>query len=59
MADRNGLSDKVKGNVNKTKGEVRDQVGNAKNDPEMQSKGKKDRAKGDMQKGIGNFKDKL
>lgn len=56
MADKKGLSDKVKGAVNRTKGEVKDQVGNATNDPKLQAKGKKDKTKGTIQDEIGESK---
>ncbi|ADC48913.1 stress response protein sigmaB controlled CsbD [Alkalihalophilus pseudofirmus OF4] len=58
MANNNdGLSDKVKGGVNKTKGEVKDQVGNATNNNKMQREGKKEKTKGNVQKEIGKVKD--
>lgn len=53
-----GLSDKIKGTVNKAKGETKDQVGNAKNDPHLQTEGKLDKIKGNIQEGIGKFKEK-
>ncbi|RKD76107.1 hypothetical protein ATL39_0319 [Sinobaca qinghaiensis] len=58
MADKKGFSDKAKSAVNKAKGEVKDQVGNAKNDPDMQADAKKDKTKGKTQEGIGNLKKK-
>ncbi|MCM3491026.1 CsbD family protein [Alkalihalophilus marmarensis] len=58
MANNNdGLSDKVKGGVNKAKGEVKDQVGNATNNSKMQREGKKEKTKGNVQKEIGKVKD--
>lgn len=51
------LGDKVKGAVNKAKGEVKDQVGNATNNKNLQASGKKDKAKGKVQEGVGKFKD--
>lgn len=51
------LSDKVKSTVNKVKGETKDQVGNAKNDPGLQAEGKLDKLKGEVQEGIGKLKD--
>ncbi len=54
----NGLSDKVKAGVNKAKGEVKDQIGNAKNDPALQAEGKADKAKGAIQDKIGDMKNK-
>lgn len=35
----NGFSDKVKSSVNKIKGEIKDQVGNATNDKSLQADG--------------------
>ncbi|CAM3355070.1 MULTISPECIES: CsbD family protein [Saccharibacillus] len=57
MSD-NGLGDKIKAGVNKAKGEIKDQVGNAKNDPGMQADGKMDKAKGAVQEKIGEAKDR-
>lgn len=54
----NGFSDKVKGNVNKAKGELKDQVGNATNDASLQAKGKLDKLKGEAQEKVGEMKDK-
>ncbi|MVP00606.1 CsbD family protein [Paenibacillus lutrae] len=56
MSD-NGLSDKIKGGISKTKGEVKDQVGNATNNKSLQAEGKMDKAKGEVQEGIGKLKD--
>ena len=56
MSDNNGFSDKLKGAVNKGKGELKDQVGNAANDPDKQTEGKIDKAKGNIQDKIGDFK---
>ena len=53
-----GLSDKIKGTVNKAKGETKDQVGNAKNDPHLQAEGKLDKIKGNIQEGIGKVKER-
>ena len=52
-----GLSDKVKSTVNKVKGETKDQVGNANNDPQLQAEGKLDKLKGSVQEGLGKLKD--
>ncbi|PLS17570.1 CsbD family protein [Bacillus sp. M6-12] len=54
-----GLSDKVKGTVNKIKGETKDQIGNASGNKEMQADGKKDKMKGSFQNTIGEAKDML
>lgn len=53
----NGMSDKIKGNVNKAKGEVKDQIGNATNSPSLQAEGKMDKAKGHLQENVGKLKD--
>ena len=49
MTNDNGLSDKLKAGVNKVKGEVKDQVGNATDDKSLQAEGKFDKAKGTVQ----------
>ena len=54
-----GFSDKVKGTVNKVKGEAKDQVGNATNDASLQAEGKFDKLKGEAQKKVGELKDKF
>ncbi|WP_050180062.1 CsbD family protein [Domibacillus robiginosus] len=56
--DNNGLGDKLKGAVNKAKGEVKDQVGNATNNAKMQADGKADKVKGEVQDRIGHAKDR-
>jgi len=55
---KDGFSDKVKGTVNKVKGETKDQVGNATNDASLQAEGKFDKLKGEAQKKVGELKDK-
>ncbi len=40
-----GLGDKIKGNVSKAKGEVKDQVGNATNNRDLQREGKAEKTK--------------
>ena len=54
-----GLSDKVKGAVNKTKGEAKDQFGNATNDHKLQAEGKFDKLKGEVQEEVGELKDRF
>lgn len=56
MAEDKGFGDKLKGAVSKGKGELKDQVGNAKGDSNLQAEGKKDKAKGEIQDKIGDFK---
>ncbi|MDH2331262.1 CsbD family protein [Paenibacillus sp. FSL M7-0802] len=53
----NGISDKIKGNVNKAKGEIKDQIGNATNNKSLQAEGKLDKAKGHLQETAGKLKD--
>lgn len=53
----NGFSDKIKGAVNKAKGETKDQVGNATNNTKLQVEGKADKAKGNAQDKIGEMKE--
>lgn len=54
----NGFSDKLKGAVNKAKGEVKDQFGNATDNASLQAEGKIDKLKGAAQEKIGEFKDR-
>ena len=58
MDQTNGFSDKLKAGVNKAKGEVKDQVGNATGDTGLQAEGKFDKAKGAVQDKIGQVKDR-
>jgi uncharacterized protein YjbJ (UPF0337 family) len=57
MGDTHGLGDKIKGGVNKAKGEVKDQIGNATDNKSLQVEGKKDKLKGEVQQGIGKLKE--
>ncbi|MEN1987887.1 MULTISPECIES: CsbD family protein [Paenibacillus] len=52
----NSASDKIKAGVNKAKGEIKDQVGNATNDKSLQAEGKMDKAKGAVQDKIADVK---
>lgn len=52
------FSDKLKAGVNKAKGEVKDQVGNATDNAKLQAEGKLDKAKGEAQEKVADFKDK-
>lgn len=54
-----GLSDKVKGNISKAKGEVKDQVGRATDDKSLQAEGKWDKLKGSVQEKVGEVKDRI
>ena len=58
MSNHNGLGDKVKAGVSKAKGELKDQIGNAKGDKSMQAEGKMDKAKGEVQDKIGDIKNR-
>lgn len=55
--DNNGLGDKLKGAVNKAKGEAKDQIGNATDNAKLQADGKKDKLKGEVQDRLGKAKD--
>ncbi len=57
MSEDHGFSDKVKGAVNKAKGEAKDQYGNATGDAKKQADGKYDKMKGEVQEKIGEMKD--
>lgn len=59
MSNKKGLSEKVKGTVSKTKGEFKEQVGNATDNPRLEQEGKTDKARGRYQKKTGEFKDKF
>lgn len=52
-----GLSDNLKGAANKLKGEVKEAIGNATNDPKLQTEGKTDQLKGTIQEKVGNVKE--
>jgi len=58
MDKDHGFSDKLKAGVSKAKGEVKDQVGNATDNPRLQAEGKIDKAKGEVQEQVGEFKDR-
>lgn len=53
------FSDKVKGSVNKTKGEIKDQIGNVTGKTKLQAEGKADKLKGEAQVKIGEAKDRF
>ncbi|SER32710.1 CsbD-like [Gracilibacillus ureilyticus] len=57
MSNNNGMSDKVKSNVSKVKGEAKDQIGNAVGNSKMVTEGKKEKLKGKMQEEKGHAKD--
>lgn len=52
------FSDKLKAGVNKAKGEVKDQIGNATDNAKLQAEGKLDKAKGEAQEKVADLKDK-
>ncbi|WP_342542653.1 CsbD family protein [Paenisporosarcina sp. FSL H8-0542] len=58
MTKDNGFSDKLKGEVNKAKGELKDHIGNATDNTSLQAEGKFDKAKGAVQEKIGETKDR-
>lgn len=53
MSQDNGLKDKVKGGMNKMKGEAKDKAGDMTDKTDLKAEGKKDKAKGGLQKGVG------
>lgn len=54
-----GLSDNLKGAANKLKGDVKEGIGNATNDPKLQSEGKLDQLKGEAQQKLGEVKESV
>ncbi|NIK78851.1 uncharacterized protein YjbJ (UPF0337 family) [Paenibacillus castaneae] len=59
MSNHSGTSDKIKGGISKAKGEIKDQIGNATDNPRLQAEGKKDKLKGEVQDKIGDLKNKF
>lgn len=53
------FSNRVKGAVNKVKGETKDQVGNATDNPKLLAEGKYDKIKGAVQEKISGAKERL
>lgn len=56
MAD---FSEKMKGAGNKLKGEAKESLGKATNDPELRAEGKLDRLKGEAQEEVAETKEEL
>lgn len=54
-----GLSDNLKAAGNKLKGEVKEAVGKATNDPKLQAEGKIDKVKGSAQEKFADTKEKI
>ena len=54
-----GFSDDLKATGNKLKGEAKEAVGNATNDPKLQAEGKLDKAKGFVQEKLGDIKEAI
>lgn len=52
-----GFSDKLKAAGNKIKGEVKETIGEATNDPKLQAEGKVDKLKGAAQEKVGDVKE--
>jgi uncharacterized protein YjbJ (UPF0337 family) len=52
-----GFSDKLKGRINKGKGETKDQIGNIIDNASLQAEGKFDKLKSEAQKEIGKLKE--
>jgi uncharacterized protein YjbJ (UPF0337 family) len=53
------LSDKMKGAGNKLKGEAKESLGKATNDPELRAEGRLDRLKGEAQEEVADMKDNV
>jgi uncharacterized protein YjbJ (UPF0337 family) len=51
--------DQVKGTAKKVKGDIKEGVGKATGDKEMENKGRADQVEGEAQKTKGNVKDKI
>ena len=54
-----GFSDDLKATGNKLKGGAKEAVGNATNDPKLQTEGKVDQAKGAIQEKLGDIKEAI
>lgn len=54
-----GLSDNLKAAGNKLKGEVKEALGNATDNPKLQAEGKSDKLKGTVQETVGNVKEAI
>jgi uncharacterized protein YjbJ (UPF0337 family) len=52
-------TDKVKGAANQTAGKVKQGIGKATDNPDLEAEGHLQEAKGDVQKGIGKAKDAI
>ncbi|MGO4528944.1 CsbD family protein [Paenibacillus sp. 2TAF8] len=52
----NSTGDKIIAGINKAKGEVKDQIGNATNNKSLQAEGKMDKAKGAVQDKVADVK---
>lgn len=59
MTMSSGFSDKLKSTGNKVKGEVKESVGNATNDPKLQAEGKLDQLKGEAQEKLAEVKENV
>ncbi len=53
------LSDKMKSAGNKLKGEAKESLGKAANDPELRAEGRLDRLKGEAQEEVAEMKDDI
>lgn len=53
------LSDKMKSAGNKLKGEAKESLGKATNDPELRAEGRLDRLKGEAQEEVAEMKDDM
>jgi len=51
--------DEIKGKAEQAKGYVKEKVGQATNDPDLEAEGTADRAAGEVREGYGEVKDKV
>lgn len=53
------MDDKLKGGLEERRGEVKEGLGGAIDDPQMESEGKSDQLKGNVRQGVGDVKEKV
>jgi uncharacterized protein YjbJ (UPF0337 family) len=53
------MDNKDEGRLEEGRGNVKETVGQAIDDPEMENEGKMDQAKGNLRQGVGDIQDKL
>ncbi len=53
------MDDKLKGGMEEGRGDFKEGVGGAIDDPQMESEGKTDQLKGNVRQGVGDVKEKV